>query len=205
MRNCVDFPFSEHMIRFCTPKSASAPGRNGIRFHCTPGWRAGPIPGIHARTCRSRCTWPASTNGRDKRTTISTRAPLAGRPSAARGRSRVSLAPAMPVMRRSAASGCPAALQVVVAAGQVHAGGDGGRQLHRLSLNPGRHRLAVPDGLERGADEDGLGAHRTQFMTDQTGPVHGPGQAAAAVHEGRAHADRPLSGELAGALLLIEA
>ena len=101
--------------------------------------------------------------------------------------------------------GLPGGPEVVVAAGQVKAGGDGGRQLHRLPLNPGRHRLAVPDGLEGGADEDGLGAHGAQLLTDQTGPVHGPGQAAAAVHEGRAHADRPLSGELAQALLLIEA
>ena len=108
-------------------------------------------------------------------------------------------------MRRSAASGCPVAAQIVVAAGQVHSGGDGGVQVHPWSLNLGRQGLAVPDGFERGAGEDRLGAHRAQFMTDQAGPVHGPGQTAAAVHKGRAHADRPLGGELAGALFLVEA
>ena len=101
--------------------------------------------------------------------------------------------------------GRPGGTQVVVAAGQVGVGGKGRVQHHPGPLGLGRQHLSVPDGLEDGADEDGLGAHGAQFLTDQAGPVHGPGQTAAPVHEGRAHADRPLGGEVALALLFFQA
>ena len=85
----------------------AAPGGNGIRFHCRRGWRAGPRPGIHARTCRSRYTWRRPRRDATGAPQYPPGPPQPAGPPA-RGLSRVRPVPARPVMRRSAVSGAPA-------------------------------------------------------------------------------------------------
>ena len=62
-----------------------------------------------------------------------------------------------------------------------------------------------PNGIEKLAREDRFGADRAIFLTDDTGPVHGPGQAAAAIDKGGADFYGSLIGILVDSLPLCEA
>ena len=80
---------------------------------------------------------------------------------------------------------CRARLQIIVPTGQ--GGRLEGLAAHRQFVarawpgnEAGEHRLPGHPG------EDGLGAHRAIFLAHDAGPIHGPGQAAAAVHKGGA-------------------